>query len=426
MGSPTETEIRNQIIYAIDILEEVRKFGHVNAANYIAMEDTLVQALEGDYAAECMAALAGIRSGLGGLMAAGRRLLAPLWVAMGKLKGYPEEDDVSIIRRYYETMHAAGHSINSREFTFGAAAAGGGNVGNGTVNICNVDELGYEIENQTPEVKTLECVEDEHSGGREHEEIFEVRGKHFDRDRIQVTGSKAFERVTALSSRTSERILQNPSFSTLGGGTIAVPTSITGWTPTTAIGNFALVEGAANIYRKHNKETTPRSLKISANDSIYQNLSTMRVTVKPSVPMYLQIAFNREVGSGDGTLTLYLGSQSASVVLAAQAGWNVLRIAVGQDNWFRHWNQEDPLVKIGLASRTTGYVLVDDVVFAPYSWVDGKWLAIVGGSTPFLRKDVFTITDSIAADSIIQHWIWRTTGLYLPHVAGGAETWVDP
>lgn len=424
MGSPTETEIRNQIAYAVDILEETRLFGHVNAANYLAMETTLVQALEGDYAAECMAALQAIRSGLGGLMALGRRLLAPMWAAMGKLKGYPETDDISIIRRYYETMHAAGHSINAREFTFGAAVAGGANVGNGTVNVCNVDELAYEIENQTPEVKTLECVEDEHSGAREHEEIFEVRGAHFDRDRIQVTGSGALARVAALSARSSMRYLQNPSFSTLGAGTIAVPTSITGWTATTSIGNFELVE--SSYYRDYDGDTTPRSLKIKANDSVYQNLSTMRATINPAVPMYLQIAYNRETGLGDGTLTLYLGSQSAAVVLAAQAGWNILRIAVGQDNWHRHWNQENPTVKIGLAGRTTGYVLVDDVVFAPYTNVDGKWIAIVGGSTPFLRKDVFTITDSIAADSILQHWIWRTTGLYLPMAKAGAETWVDP
>ena len=80
-----------------------------------------------------------------------------------------------------------------------------------------------------------------------------------------------------------------------------------------------------------------------------------------------------------------------------------------------------------------GTVLVDELIIAPYSQVDGTWYALNAGpnnsattaapSIPFLRDDEFTHTD-IEVGSIIQEWLARSFGVYLPHDA--SPTWVDP
>ncbi|HBY62161.1 MAG TPA: hypothetical protein DEH78_20265, partial [Solibacterales bacterium] len=207
-------------------------------------------------------------------------------------------------------------------------------------------------------------------------------------------------------------------------GTEAVPTAITDWTVTTSISNFEL--DSTNYYRDFVGDTTPRSLRIKANDTVTQNFNVGKARFNPFTPYYLQIAYNRQVYSGDGTLTITLGSRTTNVVLAAQTGWNVLRMPIGQNNWHSRWNQENAGVAIALSSRTTGSVLVDDVVLVPYDNFDGSWYAIVGGSTPFLRKDKANWTDTATEGAIVQYFLWRFFNGYLPHTTGGSVTWTEP
>jgi hypothetical protein len=236
-----------------------------------------------------------------------------------------------------------------------------------------------------------------------------------------IKGAQRIGSIQAIAADDSARFLTNPSFGQLDG-TLAAPTSIPGWTPTGGIGNFELVESPT--YRSSTEEgDTPRALKFTTNDILVQNFNVNSVSFNPNVPYYLQIAWNRSEGTGDGTLSLMLGSQTESVALAAQSGWQILRIALGTKNWFQNWNQEDPTVSIQLASNTTGYVLVDDVVLAPFTNFDGGWYALVGGTTPFLYDDIFTFTDT-EVGAIIQEWLWRLYGIYLPPAV--TPTWADP
>jgi hypothetical protein len=57
---------------------------------------------------------------------------------------------------------------------------------------------------------------------------------------------------------------------------------------------------------------------------------------------------------------------------------------------------------------------------------DGCYYAVVGGSTPFLKEDVFTFTDTGGTSAIINYWLWRAFGRFLPHNASAGETWADP
>ncbi len=109
----------------------------------------------------------------------------------------------------------------------------------------------------------------------------------------------------------------------------------------------------------------------------------------------------------------------------APTGWTVLAIpmALGQ-TWYRTFNEGTLDVEVSLASRSTGSVLVDDVVIGPLSNFGGGWYGIVGGETPFLVDDEFTWTDSVSSEGIIAHFFWRWFGEYLR--TSGTPTWADP
>lgn len=420
MGAPTEADIQDQIGKVCKIYDEMRKFGHVNSPNMLQMEGDLIAAIEGDYSPETLSGWSTVRASYAALMEQAATSLTPLLRTYAQNIGTPETDAQSILTRLFRHFTDNSLTVETRDFTFGTITAGGSNVGNGTVNRLTTDENGDDIENQTADAKTVECIGDEHSGASvEGEERFNVRGTTALRDRIEIAGSGLSAEIRAITARDSRQLLQNPSFDQFEG-TVTVPTAVTGWTPTSDIGNFQL---NTTTYRDPFNLTTPYSLQIDTNDTLSQNFSVKRAQFNPSVPMYLQIAYNRAAGSGDGTLTLHLGSQSTAVVLAAETGWNVLRIALGTKNWFKNWNQEDPTVAIQLSGNSSGYVLVDDIVFFPMSLFDGAWYSVVGGSTPFLKDDIFTWTDS-EVGSIIQVWLHRIFQRYLPH--SGSPSWSDP
>lgn len=429
MATPTEAEVQAQIRNRIAILEELRKFAHSNSSgslsNYIAREDTDVQAQEGDFAPESLSALFRFRSLLNAAIVSptAQDLITPLFRAYAKVVGtFPETDINGILDRIYQYMIDNSLSVNSRGISFGAVSAGS-NIGDGTVNRLRVDENNLDIEAIHFETKRLECVSDEHTGAVEHEEVFEVRGQDLERDTLQITGSGIRKEIRALSARNS--LIGNPSFSQFAG-TIAAPTAITNWTVTSSINNFQLDE--TNTYRDFQGDSTPRAVLFETNDTLSQNFNVRALQLDDDTPYYCQIAFNRAVGSCDGTLTLWMGAQSASVTLAAQTGWNILRIALGRANWPKNFTKmENPQIRIQLSGRTAGTLLVDDVIFAPFDRVDNTYLAVVGGASPFVLGDTFSYADSLSgSDAIIQQWLWRAFNRYLPHNGAGAETWADP
>ena len=102
-----------------------------------------------------------------------------------------------------------------------------------------------------------------------------------------------------------------------------------------------------------------------------------------------------------------------------------MEIALDESSWFKAMNASSPVMKVELASRTTGTVLVDTFLCVPMQSFDGSWWLPLGNETPFLRDDDFTVTDS-ATEAIIQRWFWQSLGRYLPHATGGSVTWADP
>ena len=442
MASPTEAELRIMLRNAVDVLDEQLDWCRDNADNLINLIDVLEQSLEGDYLAQITTAAASIRAANDEALRGSQPLLHPIFRQWGKVMDMPEEDYEGLLDRLYDRFLSTADRITSRQFTYGAAAAGGGNAGNGTLLRCTRDSRSFDMEGCFAEVKTLQCVTDANTGADKHEEVFEVRGEKSGPDALELNGSGIVTSLRALSARDSGQYLGNPSFSDFSG-TAAAPTAITNWTSNIAVSgaNYQFITGAAGTayYRDFVGDTTPYALDILASAELSQALSVRNTKLDANVPWFLQVAWNREIGAATGTLTIRMGAQSQAIVMAAQAGWNVSRVPTtfGANNWYRDFDEQDLDIRIEWV-RTGGTLRVDDVILTPMALIDGTYYALVGGTTPFLREDSFTTTDT-EVGAVIQTHIWRTTASgqrergatvgprgYLPHTTGGGVTIVDP
>jgi hypothetical protein len=425
---PNEAEIQDQFGKAARILEDTSLVADAPGLGGTSLLDRIAAVtavLETDYSAEAEAGLATYRAALNSCITQGRPLLDPFLLTYGQFIEEPRTTTGAILSQLYEHFIDNALRIETRGFTFGSPAAAGGNVGDGVLNRLNTDPYGFDIENQTPDSKTVRCNFDINSGTSTGAEIFRIYGENFGRDNLRITGSGREGTLRGMTGQDSQEFISNPSFSSFLG-TLTVPTDITDWTP--ASGGFTNLDlDQTNFYRTFEGEGDPTSLKFLGNETVSQTPSLVRrPSFEEGYPYYVQIAYNRQVFSGDGTLLLQFGPVGASVVLAAQTGWNILRIPVSTDNWFRNFNADPLVVRIDLSGNTTGEVLVDDFVCGRYTNFDGSWYAMVGGGTPFLIEDEFTFSDT-CTESIIQQWLWRVYGSYLPSVtAATPPTWVDP
>lgn len=349
--------------------------------------------------------------------------LEPLWQTYARVLGLAPGDD--ILQRLFRYMGENTKSVLSRGFSFGAVAAAGGNVGTGTVNRLTLDRYGFVIESGFAEVKTLECTRDSNGGLKRHWEEFTVRGAPAGRDDLERIGTGEAVKVRALCAESTQAAgVQNPSFDGVAVTPFTATTDVQGWVMSD-ITKFAV---NADYYRDTPGVATNRSLELSGNCTLKQTFAAMRFNWDPTVPLYAQIAFKRS--GNDGDLKITIGGKTSTVSVAGGAGWQIARFLITKDAWMLNWNAvgADPAtngITIELANRTVGTLLIDDFVLGQYAPMDGAWIAIVGGATPFVLRDQFTFTDTSTDTGIIQTQLAKAYRTYLPHLAA-ANTWADP
>lgn len=429
MASPTEAEVITQLKNAIKPFEELRKFCESNSPNWLGLEDTLQQSLESDYASEIAAQVDAARAGLNGVLSQAPQVVSPILRTWAQILASPDlapdATDQAILDRIYDRMITSGDRIASRVVTFGTPSAGGGNVGNGSIKRLTKDERNFDLEAIYLESKVAKCIRDSGSGTNKGKEVFQFRGKKANRDLLALSGSGGVLDIPAKNAEDS--ILQSPSFESYD--VAAAPTVISGWASLAGALSTNYEIDTTNYYRGYGNDdsNTHQSLKIKANDTIYQLARDFRQQLSPGIPMYAQLAYNRLSTGADGTLEFHVGAISATKDLstAGATGWEILSLAIGQNSWYKNLKENDLDIKIKLSGGATFGVRVDDVIVTPFTFFDGTWYCPMGAATPFLRDDVFTWSDS-ATDSVIQRWLWRMFGRYLPHSTGGGITIADP
>lgn len=412
MATPTYAECWTQIKNAVAILEATRRFGSEANPNLVALTDTHVQACEGD-AAPGAAVFAGhYRAQLASMCLGGRAFLDPHIADMGKAIASDSFSSEGILADLYLYMINNTKTVQSRDFTFGAVAANGSNVGTGTVYRNTKDRYDVTIEAHYPTVTTARVTTDSNSGtqpGREKLVLFQSNPAT---DVLEVAGSGA---RGELVGHAGDEILRNASFQSFAG-TAAVPTDIPNWTSSTTVNATNYQFYATDYFRKSPEEAanspstggTPYSLQMNVTETITQKIRTLGVSLSPDVPYVFGCRWRRDssaLTAASGTLVLRLGAETTTVAVSAQTGWQTLVVVMDDETWLRNFTEDDLDLMIDW-TRTGGQLLIDDVFFGPMTQFDGLWHFAVGGATNWVKNDEYTFTDreDLAAAAADQVW----------------------
>jgi len=443
MATPTIAQLRTDLQNSVNILEKLRSFGETDATNLIGLIDTYKDAVNTNFPSQRTAGISAIRSAFSTAIADStvRSLLTPVLFDWGALVNAPEQSSgQAILDRMYQYFIDNAEFVQSRQITYGTPAAVTG-TGTGQIHRLTVDDRNYALESLNPSLNIEARVRrDQNSGATKHQEIWELKDSDSGVDSVD-RSSHATGLVGSLTTGGRKNaLLRNSSFDSRGGSD-SVPTSLPGWIlldssdAELAVSSSLITfeTDAANVYLEKIRDSeTIRSINLGSTTQIKldQKLNLQGISIDPAIPHYLQIAYNRQVNSAAGTLVLRLGSKSVTVAVSAQTGWNVARIAIGQENWLRDVNENNINIQVDWTPDSGGTgLLIDDVILAPFTPFAGSWYFAEPGRTPFLFDDKTSWSDSFASgisDGIVQKWLWRGFNRMLPHATGGSVTLADP
>lgn len=401
---------------------------------WLSRRDTMEQALEGVYLKEKLDVLSSDQATLSALLApdAVRARWVPHLLELARIAGIPEREPEQIVIKLREGYMVTNNEyILARTLTYGIVSAVTG-TGDFVLNRLTVDAQGQNLEAIFTEAKRAEIIADQGSVD-EHEEILEFRGLEAEPDALNIAGSGSIIRVPLISAGTkfSQRYLTNPSFSDYVGtaptaGTPSTPTAttdLTGWVITTIASARVLLD-TPTPYRGFPGDSTPYALRFTADNKIVQTLQDQkRPQFDKTLPIYVQFAVYRE-SSCDGNLILRFGAITTTLAMSTftNSTWQVFRMTIGTNNWYENFKEDGMTVEIELSGRSTGSVVIDDVIVAPFYNLDGTWYAPVGGGTSALLGAYVTFTDAVAvADSIFQYLLFRAGLGYLRATANATQ-----
>ena len=414
--TPTEAKVDAQVLLAID-----------NAArretdNVIDLINSLETAGEGTYMDRQIAAARETARGLSGLLTpeAIRRHLDPVMLAYGEVIGKPNASPTDLATRLVPRYFIDNSkTVQSREISFGSISMDGSNTGTGAIYRMPVDADNLTLEDAWAEAYRAEIELDASHGVQRNREVFLIEGAQAWPNSLQRSGSGTEFRLACVDHRSS--IVRNAGFENRSG-TDAAPTGITSWTSDVAvIGDGTDYQFSTTVYQSgRNASERRRSLQILLDRTLTQRLDLSGRGLTKGVPMYGQLAWKADGGTaGVGTLTFSIGALTVSVVISGQTGWNVLQLPLTTTAWPRNIYDSDPLTVTVDWVRTSGDILIDDVILVPFTKVprSNEWLVAVGGATPFVERDfgTWTNTEQDSPYAVIQDFIWRGYGVYWNH-----------
>jgi len=419
----SKTELWTQLANAIKILDELWKFGGNNVTNIIGLQDILVQSFNGNHASTTSASVAALRDSISTL-SIDTTLLDSLILELAS-NGYSSlaTDIDNALEDIAFAMDGLSETVLERNITYGSLVTGGSNVGDGILYRLITDQFANKIETMTFDGGTTRGTiqTDKNTGATSGTESMLLFGDGRQKVDELDLGDTPEGSITITAKRSDDGILTNGGFETSSG---TAPTIVfTGWTPSVQ----------ANI----DEETTTfhrgaKSINFIDNVEIEQHIVTAASSIDITKPVFLIVRFQRQL-SCDGTLTIRLGSQTESVVLAAQTGWNDLYLGIDNEKgWYDVFKEDDSSlgarVNIALSGRTTGNLLIDEVILAQPDQFDGKWYLLTAGEADFINGDTFSFVDSVngtaGGDGRIQFTMSRLYQKYLPHTSG-VPTYAD-
>jgi hypothetical protein len=173
-----------------------------------------------------------------------------------------------------------------------------------------------------------------------------------------------------------------------------------------------------------------------ASQRLSQKLSVRGTKLRTDRPYLLAVIWNAAVNTAVGTMTIRMGNTNRTVTVTGATGWNVTLVPVPsgqfaqQSCWPRLFETDDMSISIDF-TRSSGSLLIDDVLFLEGTSTDGTFAWCIPSSTttgwvPSKVNDVYNYADIAASDSKIQKYLWWGFGTYWPHSFGSSITLSDP
>lgn len=426
---PTKAELWDQLGKALDITDTAFKFFSgegPTVPNFLADTITLQDVFEGNHIGNTQQVLDSIRNNASNIVVQGVALLQYIIAELAKIGYYSISSSISdLLDDIYDGMQALGETITSRAFTFGVLVVGGANIGDGVIYRLTKDRNNHDLEHAAAYagITKIEIIADRYTGRSSGTEQAKLYGYGTTSQDVIEQGTCPDEVGTLISYRAQNGKLANASFDSYAGAGAGF--TLTNWT-LSAPANFS--ENVALYFRKTPGSTTGVSLEFADNGNIEQKLTVNSVVFDKSKPVFLIVRYYRKTNC-DGTLTIKLGSQTEAINLAtvANATWIDITLGTGTNRkgWYDMFAEDNAGVKLTLAGRTVGTLLVDEIILVQPTKYDGKYYLLVAGGTDFLKDDYWTFTDTVLNTGRIQYMVSKLYGKYLPHTAG-VPTYVDP
>lgn len=433
--APTRTEIDNQLKAVVDLIEEVRLAGSVTSgANVVDLEDVIVQAAEGKFSAQLLAAVGQLRARYSSVLGADANILRWILRTYMVLIGSEATSDQAMLDALYQDFVDNSITVKERGYTLATPGSFTG-TGNGTLYRLTVDANNHTFEHGIADTKTAKIIRDQSNGALIHEEVCKLRGATIGLDALDEAGSGKSINLQGLTYRSvgaGGSPLQNGGFRQLASAT--APTASTPQTLTAAPTGWEITSGAFTnmetqidkVARVMSGETSPTALRWTAANTMRQLMRTNRINLRPNIP-YLCGAYLARENSADGNAVITLGGSSVTQALTSLTNdvFTFVPIAMGTGLWFENFNAVDLDIELDWTSRTTGDLIWSEVILAPGTFFDGSWYWLVGGTTEFLKDDEVSFTDTDGGTGKIQGAFSRAFAYRtLPHAA--APTLADP
>lgn len=413
---------------AVKMLDQQKKYFDTNTPNVRTMEAAIVASYAGEFSSgqgsQLESKVLGLRSGLdsNGVRAFLKPFLDDVSYAIDAPRNGWEGQLISL-RDY---MVANSKTIEERTMSYGTVTAGGSNVGNGIAPCLTVDKFGNQLQSASADTLTLTCLRDGSSGGTKNAETFRATSGY---DYNLANIDEEFQ-----ASYDGNNLLSNPRFQSYSGPAIAAGAPVA----PNAVGNFsswtlsgtAPFLGQMDVFTRYEPGGATRTKAINfGNGNMYQELTEARKTIDPDVPL-LPAALFYKVAGATGNITIAWGSKSQVITVASltNTAWNWVYPDRDLDLWYDNWKQNASRITITVDTLAVAAIHIQEAgLYKPVA-INGAYYWLLGGSTPFVKSDLFTQAVSQSADGLIQRWLLReartAARIVLPHA--GAPTEADP
>lgn len=450
MATPSKAELWTQISNFIKIVDQYWQFAATNSPNYVGLEDTFVQSVEGNNVGDYLQYLRGFRQELNSRYSSARQILSVLLIELAKF-GYAintnGKTDSEIYDELSDAMHDASETIKNRAYAYGSISAGGSNVGTATVLRNVKDRNDYNLEISVPGVQRIEVYQDKNQGAAQGSEVVKFFGQGNQRiDKIQYGTSTDEFKNNIILANSSSSLLLDGSFDTLESGAALTKNEQANWT----LSDYTKFERDATTFFRFKSGQGAQlngigvSLVAKSNtDDVWfaQYVGRAKFSLNKKAPYFLVLRVMVDNASTDGTLTLRLGSQTTTLDVSTLSANTWANVIIGTDkkgyfenfkeNWISAANQDLGIrVRVDVASRTVaGKIYFDEIVLAQAVKFNGAWYLPIagqnsGGNADALNGDYWTFTDSVTNTGRNQYTIAELLGVSLPHTSG-TPTYAD-